>query len=146
MENKSNIASNIDEHGWHCCNVFDHEGVSPDFAYSIGFEKTFDHPEIMIFGLEHETAHQILWDIANDIKDGAEFKTDEKLSNVIGGEFQVIFKEVKIESFSEYLGQAVDFYDKPFRAWVLLWPDKNHVLPIENNCLATEQNEALRII
>ena len=146
MTKDQTILSNIEEHGWHCSNVFDPEGINKDFAYSIGFEETFNHPEIMVFGLDHEVAHQILWDIVNDIKDGVKLKTDIKLNNVIGGDYQVMFKEVKIEAFSKYLGQAVDFYDQPFRAWVLLWPDKNHVLPIEKNCLATDQNEALNII
>lgn len=140
------IKSHIEDYGWHCCYVFDLEGVKPEFSYTIGFEKTFNHPEIIVFGLDRNVAHQILSDIACDIADGVKLQTDIKLSNVIGGDYQVMFKEVDDNAFDKYLGQAVDFYNRQFKAWALLWPDKNKVLPIEEGCLATDQNEVLKII
>ncbi len=146
MTKDKNIQSDIQEYGWHCLNVFDPEGINPDFVYSIGFEETYNHPEIMIFGLESSKSHHILSDIANDIKDGVALKTNTKLRNIIGGDYDVIFKEVKTNDFSKFLGTAVDYYDKPFRAWVMFWPDKNNVLPTEKGCLATNQSEALKIV
>ncbi len=140
------IKSNLKSYGWHCCNAFDPEGINSNFSYSIGFESTFNHPEIIIFGLEADVSHQILSDLAIDIQNGVTFEIDAKLKNVIGGDYEVMFKEVKAEHFSNYLGQAVDHYNKPFRAWALLWPDKNNTLPIEDNCLIDDQNEALKII
>ncbi len=64
------IRENIQKHGWQCQYVFDANGEKEEFSYSIGFEESFDHPEIMIFGLERETMHSILSDIASDLKEG----------------------------------------------------------------------------
>ncbi len=140
------IENNIKEFGWHCLNVFYPDDGKPEFTYSIGFEETYNHPEIMMFGLEADKSHHMLADIAHDIKNGVILKTDVRLKNVIGGDYEVMFKEIKQESFGQYLGTAVDYYEKPFRAWVMLWPDKHNILPTESGCLATDQNEALGII
>ena len=146
MEINDKTQNHIDTFGWSFLNVFDPNGENPDFSYSIGFEETFNFPEIMIFGLDNKTAHQIISDIAQDLKDGIRYELNKKHKNVISGDFEVEFKEVKKEFFSSYLGTAVDFYRKPFRAWVLFWPDKNNILPIEKGCEITVQNEALDII
>ena len=142
----NNIQEHINKYGWHCLYVFDPDGEKVEFTYSIGFEETFKHPEIMIFGLKKETAHGILDDIANDLNNGIKYELDKRLSNVIGGDFEVMFKEVNENAFSEYLGSAVDYYQKPFKAWVLFWPDKSNLLPFDNNCELTVQNEAIEIV
>ena len=37
---------------------------SPSFAYSIGLYKTYNHPEIICFGLPNDLGHGIINDIA----------------------------------------------------------------------------------
>lgn len=140
------IKANIEKHGWQFQFVFDEKGVNPDFSYTIGFEETFGHPEIMIFGLKRETMHTVLGDLAHDIKNGRIFKPNIKTSDVISGEFEVLFRPLKDECYPEYAGIAFRYYDKPFRLLVMFWPDKNNVLPTEKNCELTVQNEALEIV
>jgi len=140
------IKENIQKHGWQCQYVFDANGEKEDFSYSIGFEESFDHPEIMIFGLKRETMHSILSDIASEIKEGRKFKEGVRTSNVLSGEFEVIFKPVQEEFFPEFAGIASRFYSKPFRLMVMFWPDKSNVLPTEVGCKLTVQNEALKIV
>ncbi|PRO71507.1 DUF4262 domain-containing protein [Alteromonas alba] len=143
---KEEIKKNIKEYGWHFLFVFDPNGEHEDFSYSIGLEESFDHPEIVIFGLKKESAHAIISDIVEDIKSGIKMESDKKLGNVIGGNFEVIFKPIKIRAYKEYLGTAVDYYDKPFRAQIMFWPDKSNILPTEDGCEVTIQNEALTIV
>jgi len=140
------IQKHIREYGWHCLHVFDPEGEKQDFSYSIGFEATYDHPEVIVFGLGRETAHEILSDIASDLKNGIKYKTNTRLKNIISGNFEVMFKEVKGDAFHTYLGTAADFYGKPFRAYVLFWPDKGNRLPMDAGCEVTVQDEALEIV
>ncbi|ABD81607.1 DUF4262 domain-containing protein [Saccharophagus degradans] len=145
MSNES-LIENIKKHGWQCQYVFDANGEKEDFSYSIGFEESFDHPEIMIFGLKRETMHSILSGIASDIKEGRKFEEGVRTGNVLSGEFEVIFKSVNEEFLPEYAGIATSFYNKPFRMMVMFWPDKSNILPTEVGCKLTVQNEALKIV
>jgi len=143
---KEQIQRNIKEYGWHVMFIFDPENAHEDFAYTIGLEESFDHPEIVIFGLEKDSAHAILTDIVTDIKSGISMEPNKRLGDVVGGDYDVMFKPIKSDSFEEYLGTAVEFYGKPFRAHVMFWPDKANVLPTEEGCELTIQNEALEIV
>ncbi|WP_444919623.1 DUF4262 domain-containing protein [Microbulbifer sp. CnH-101-G] len=144
--NKEEIQGNIKEYGWHFLFVFDPNGEYQDFSYTIGLEESFGHPEIMIFGLKKDSAHAILADIVEDIKSGVKMEPNKKLGNVIGGDFKVMFKPISSNAYKEYLGTAVNYYGKPFRAQVMFWPDKANILPTEEGCELTIQNEALAIV
>jgi hypothetical protein len=142
----SSTKENIEEYGWEGVYVFDEKGGKQSFIYSIGFEETHGHPEIMIFGLKRETMHGILSDIEKDIREGVVFALNTRIAGVLGSGFEVLFQEVKDEFYSDYLGTAQGYYQKPFRAWVMFWPDKNNVLPMEKHCELDIQNEALQIV
>jgi len=62
------IAKNIDKHGWHFVHVIDPNSEKPDFSHTIGLEQKYKHPEIIIFGLNKDSAHAIFTDIVADIK------------------------------------------------------------------------------
>jgi hypothetical protein len=113
------IQGHIKEYGWHFLFVFDPNGVHQDFSYTIGLEESYGHPEIMIFGLKKESAHAILADIVEDIKSGITMETNKKLGNVIGGDLEVMFKPITTSAYKKYLGTAVDYYGKPFRAQIM---------------------------
>ena len=46
--------SSTKEYGWEGVYVFDANDEKQPFIYSIGLEETYDHPEIMIFGLNEK--------------------------------------------------------------------------------------------
>lgn len=142
----SKIKNNIDEYGWHFLFVFDPNGEHVDFSYTIGLEESFDHPEIVIFGLKKDSAHGILSAIVDDIKSGVVMEPNKRLPNVIGGDFEVLFKPIVGSAYEDYLGTAVRYYGKPFRAQVMFWPDKNNKLPQDEGCEVTIQDEALQIV
>ena len=137
---------NIKKYGWESVYVFDEKGNKAPFSYSIGFEETFKHPEIMMFGLARETMHGILSDIAAGLKKGIIYPINKRVSKVITAEYDVVFKEINEKYFSDYLGTAVTYYQKPFRAMVMFWPDKNNAFPFESHCEVSNQDEALDII
>lgn len=143
---KTEIEENIKKYGWQYQYVFDENDKKENFSYSIGFEESFGHPEIMIFGLKSETMHAILSDIANDIRGGKVFEPNIKTQDVLSDDYAVLFKPVKEAFYPEYAGVAVRYYEQPFRLFVMFWPDKNNALPTEPNCELTVQNEALQIV
>ena len=110
MSRDNRIQDNINDYGWHFLFVFDSEGDNEDFAYSVGFEETFNHPEIMIFGFDKDAAHAVLSNIASDLKEGLRYATDKRFNGVLGNNYTVMFKQVMAEAFEEYLGTAVAFY------------------------------------
>lgn len=140
------IKGNIEQHGWHFVFVFDAKGQHEDFSYTIGLEENYNHPEILVFGLKKESAHAILSDIVEEIKAGAKMELNRKIGNVIGGSFEVLFMSIISSSYNQYLGAAVGYYQKPFRAQVMFWPDQKNVLPTEEGCELTIQDEALEIV
>lgn len=137
---------NVEKFGWHCVHVLPQkdEGYVP-FAYTIGLVESLNHPEIVIFGLGKDTAHGILSDCVNLIRDGTVFPTDDRVPDILAGDYDVQFRPVQRRYFGEYLGHACRFYGADsFEALVLFWPDKAGQFPWESkNPLG--QREALKI-
>jgi GNAT superfamily N-acetyltransferase len=51
----------IEEYGWHCLHIAPRTGgQGAHFTYTIGLVASYQHPELMIFGLGREKAHGIL--------------------------------------------------------------------------------------
>ncbi|MBT8143167.1 MAG: DUF4262 domain-containing protein [Gammaproteobacteria bacterium] len=140
------IAAKVEQNGWHPVHVVDTTGSAPGFSYSIGFERTFDHPEIIVFGLEKSTARNLLGAVADGLRGGARYEPYERLADVFGPDLQIEFRPVRDDAFRHYLAKAIDFYREPFRAWVLLWPDQKGRLPGEPECRITSQADALAIV
>ena len=138
--------NNIKKYGWEAMYVFDEHGEKEPFLYTIGLEETYSHPEILIFGLKRETMHNIVSDIVHDIKNGFKAPINEKVGELLSGNFEVLFKPVIDNHFDDYLGHANRYYKKSFRALVMFWPDKNNILPTEENCQVNVQDEALKIV
>lgn len=92
-------------------------------------------------------SHAILADIAKDIQSGAVFfEPGKRVPDVIGGDLDVCFQSVRPEAYDEYLGTAANYYQGPFRALVMFWPDKFNVLPQEDGWQENDQVEATKIV
>ncbi len=140
------VRADVETFGWHCVNVHPTPGDErPGFSYTIGLTETYDHPEIMIFGLG-EKAHALLTECTELIKKGTTFVPDKPNAEVLAGSYEVIFKRVRKECFEEYLGTALRFYkERPFEALIMFWPNKDRRFPWELK-ERTLQSEALHAI
>jgi hypothetical protein len=96
--------------------------------------------------LPHEVAHSILWQVVNDIKSGRVFELNKRQADILDDDLDVLFKPLINSAYDEYLGTAIDYYKKPFRTYVMFWPDNDNVLPTEPGCKVTFQNEALSLV
>jgi hypothetical protein len=70
-EYERGILANIEEHGWFCTTVFDPNGEQPSFSYSVGFTKTLNCPEFIVFGLPTKLMPSMLWNVFRQISAGA---------------------------------------------------------------------------
>jgi hypothetical protein len=127
--------SNIDAYGWNVTNVFRREGeIGPDWSYSTGLFHSFQHPEIVIFGLELDTMQTIVNTIGSAIKGGAKFES--------GNEYQDIFarcgcqfRTVDASSYKNYLGWAIWFYNGgSFPVLQCFWSDREGHYPWAPAC------------
>ncbi|WP_071849908.1 DUF4262 domain-containing protein [Duganella sp. HH105] len=141
------IRADILEFGWHCLSVFPSEGQDGEnFTYTVGLVESFSHPEIMIFGLSNKTSHGILTDCVEKVGNGKVFRSDVEYDDVIGGDYKVLFKEVRSEFLSEYFGAAARYYgSKEFSGLVMFWPDKNRRFPWDET-QSDAQREGLSIV
>lgn len=97
------------------------------FAHTIGLLTTFQHPEIIVFGLEPEIARQLLTSIGYKLQAGmASIEADYQYDGLAS--FPVRFKTVLDEHYPAYLVAAWSHHaafrpEEPFRALQMIWPD-----------------------
>lgn len=53
------VKENIETHGWHASYIFPDEN-NPGFLYTVGLTKTYDHPEIIVFGVDKKQAYMFI--------------------------------------------------------------------------------------
>lgn len=120
--------SDIEQYGCHILHVLEDE-TGPRFTYSIGIEKTSQHPELLVTGLKRETSHFIVNEYNSRIRNGESFLPDEMYSGFLG-DFDVLFQPVLKEHYEDYFGWGLWLYggDK-FRVYQLIWPSTSGVWP-----------------
>ncbi len=102
------VLDDVAEHGWHVMNVLDLPD-SPGWAYSIGLYQNFDHPEVVVFGLNAELMHSIINSVGNDIRAGKRFMDGRQYPELIDA-YSCIFKTVDVTWYYPFLGYANWFY------------------------------------
>ena len=106
---------------------------SPSFAYSIGLYKTYNHPEIICFGLPKDLAHGVINDIAELIKDGEQISPSKNYDNIFKNS-RAEFLMVDERNIEDYFAAAINFYQTTkFPTLQLIWTDRNDKFPWEEN-------------
>jgi hypothetical protein len=145
------IRSDISEYGWHCLSV----GQSVDnkdssfipFSYTIGLTKTFEHPELIIFGLPRASAHGVLDECVLKVREAGALPEHERIPQVLARDLDVVLRPMRPEHYSEYVGTALRFFgEEPVRTSIVFWPDANNLLPWESGCESTGQEPLLALV
>ena len=150
-ENEVKLLDNVEKHGWHCMGVFDPEGNDPSFAYSVGFSKSLNKPEFIVFGLEHELMSHMLWEVYHQLKAGAVPSDGMRWQGLLEGfdciskkaNHPILFKEYAISANWLWKHQERDGYPDVYQ---IVWPGAQQGLfPWENDCnlYVVEQQPAL---
>lgn len=109
------------------------DGYNPSFAYSIGLSQTYNHPEIICFGLPGDLGHAILNDVNEIIKQQGAIKPDREYDNIFKTG-KSVFLKVDKRNIEDYFGVAIDYYEEEkFEALQLIWTDRNDKFPWEEN-------------
>jgi hypothetical protein len=117
------LLADVKQHGWHMITVSeDDEG--PGFTYTIGLFHTYQHPEVIVFGLPNRVMQGVVDCVAGLVKGGAQFADGEQSDRIINS-YACIFRTVLQEHYAAHFGYANWFYKpKHFPAVQCVWPDK----------------------
>ena len=107
----------------------DDEG--PSYSFSIGLYLHFNHPEIVIFGLNHEVAGTVINEICRVVEKGRRFQNQE-ITNELFVNSSATTIDVHPKFYKDFFGTALWFYrsigDK-FPFMQVVWPDKQGCFP-----------------
>jgi hypothetical protein len=122
------ILDDVAQYGWHVIKVLD-KPDSPGWAYSIGLYRTFNHPEVVVFGLNADLMHAIINFIGEDVRSGKQFEQDKKYPDLIEA-YLCTFKTVSTAWYYPFLGYATWFYKgMDYPVLQCIWPDKKSLYP-----------------
>lgn len=132
-ETEEIILENVKKYGFHIA-LFEKDSYLPDFVYSIGFYKNYQHPEIIIFGLKPEVMANLLHSFEEKIKKGVKFNLNEDYTGFLSN-YPVRFIKVDKNYYPDYLGYCGWFYNQTFDfpAYQLVWTDKEGKYPWEES-------------
>lgn len=126
-----NFVAEVRRSGWFDTHVFaDAEG--PGFNYSTGFWTTANHPELIVFGLKHEVAHDVFWSLYEEAKSGSQLLPGT-LTDKAFATLSACVVPVSKRFYREFLGWSRFFYrGDDFPCFQLVWPDREGIFPWED--------------
>jgi hypothetical protein len=140
----SKLLADVQDHGWHVV-LIEADAEGPGYAFSVGLYETFEHAEVIIFGLDVGVMHRMINAIGEQIRAGERFahldESDGALEN-----YNVCFRSMERRHYREYLGYALWFYQgDQFPTLQCFWPDVEGCYPwhAESNRAIVEQQPIL---
>lgn len=106
----------------------------PGYSFTTGLFQQFGHPEIVCFGLNMDTAQNLLNTLKDYVEDGEVFEVDKIYNNKLIKGFDITFVKVDPVFYKSYLGYTRWFYKSDdFPVMQLVWPDSNNRFPWAKN-------------
>jgi len=122
-EHEQKALDDVQRYGLHIVNVLE-EGTLPSFAYTVGLFHTFQHPEVLVYGLPQDRAHRILNDLADNLRAGRRYVAGGVYEDLLE-RYSCTFRLIPPSHYREHLGWASWFNETPdFPALQLIYPDK----------------------
>lgn len=88
-----NARAKIDKYGYTCISI-GADLATPTFTYSVGFQRNYGEPDIILVGFDPNLAHSLIEEFANKLKSGHRFgHKNQKVSEIIQN-FDVQIKPV----------------------------------------------------
>ncbi|CCM62507.1 hypothetical protein BN381_130065 [Candidatus Microthrix parvicella RN1] len=105
----------------------------PGYTFSVGFEATWGHAEVGLWGLAPSAARGLIDLIAAQIAAGIELPVGVVFSGLLENELRSALLTVDVDVADErFPGAAVFYAQTPFRMQQFMWPDRAGLLPWED--------------
>ena len=129
-EGERSFVAKIREHGWFRTGVFgDDEG--PGFSFTTGFWVSVTQPEVIIFNMKEDIAHDVFWDLYRDAQSGKALPVGKRTDAVFANLPAYVFPVAK-KHYRDFLGWSRWFYGgDDFPCLQLVWPDQAGRFPWE---------------
>ena len=122
------VIDNIAKYGWHCVGISE-ENDEAAYAFTVGLFHTYKHPELVIFGLRGEIAHQILSLAVDAILRNEALDLASPTEELLKG-YPCCFAEVPASNYHEYVGFCRWFYrGNAFPLYQIVWPSRTGLFP-----------------
>jgi len=121
----------LDKHGWMIQVVLGDS--DPGFAYTVGFSKTLERPEVFMVGFAPDLMQALLNDLGQMIREGTEIKSPGFLDGLIR-DYPVAFRPVEPLSVEENSNAGQAILGHSFEAYQMFLPDPNGLFPWDPGC------------
>lgn len=130
MDHLDKIAWVVETNGWCAEPVAPvDDPPTPGYTYTIGFETTFRHPELVIFGLQPVAARGLIEMVAMHIDAGGVIP-DGTFVGLLDNDLPAALLPVDVGEHGDlFAGAAAYFGDRDYRVSQFVWPDRNGRLP-----------------
>ena len=140
-EYEQSILTHVEKFGCSVTHVFDPDQEEPDFSYSIGFSKTLDQGEVIVFGLARNLMQSMINEVMRQCReDGLILGDNVVISDLLEG-FDVIARTIHPDRIEhEFFNSAIWFHRREFGtelkvAYQLVWPGTQQGLfPWDEGC------------
>lgn len=98
-------------------------GAAPAFAFSVGLFRTFDHPEVAIFGLAPEVLDTAVRRVAERVRRGERLDEGDVVEGIVD-QRPVTFRRIVPRHYPSHLGHAIWYHGGArFPALQAIWSD-----------------------
>lgn len=131
MEKADKIAWVVETQGWCAEPVAPREDPpTPGYTYSIGFEDTFGHPDLVIFGLTPVAARGLLEMVATHLEAGGGELPIGAFIGLLDNDLPAAVLPIEMPEHAPLFEGAREYYARDdFRIRQFIWPDRAGKLP-----------------
>lgn len=80
------VLDDVAADGVHIAHVLESEdGATPAYSHTVGLWHTFEQPEVIVFGLDEDTAGELLDALIDEVSDGAALAAGHRLDGLLHG-------------------------------------------------------------
>ncbi len=122
------IMADLAQSGFHVVDVGADGGVA-DHAYSIGLFRSWDHPEVELFGLAPEVLHAAVSRLGDRIRHGERFEHGDVVDGILDDR-ALAFRRIVPRHYAAFLSRAVWYHGGArFPALQAVWADGDGRFP-----------------
>jgi hypothetical protein len=128
-KHEQNFIEQIRKHGWFGMHVFASDDEAPGFSYTTGFWLKFEFPEVIVFSLRRQVAHDTFWHICHELEAGRRLPIGEP-TEAIFKNFPAVLLPISPHQYRSHLGWSRWFYGSDdFLCLQLVFPDTSGHFP-----------------
>jgi hypothetical protein len=122
MYTDDELRADVEQHQWVVLEITPDKG--PEYGYSVGLTRSFNHPELAVVGLDDDTMQDLVNEIGEAIANGAVFADGSTSGEFLEG-YDVTFRALPATLRASHFAWADRLYgDADFSVLQVVYPDR----------------------